>query len=310
MAEEKIDVKVEGGADHTKKGCCPPGAHGYLKIDAEPVGELVEVNYYKTGKGTKCLVIFPDVWGWNSGRVRILADSFAKELDCVAVVPKIQKKFREGTDDDGLPPKFDIAKEQKEFFGWALSKPMQWAQIQPMVEAMMVQLKGQGYTKFACAGFCWGGWAAFKFCELFPGKVSAIGIAHPSIHMEGAHGGDNVKLAEKIDCPVLLMPADGDDPKLYDEKDGTFMKVLKAKTFGAQCKSTLNGKAHEFSGMAHGWMTRGDDKDEKIAASVKKGFGMLADHFKANGFGREASNTGCLPAHPASPARTDGCTIL
>jgi len=280
----------EEKTETVKINCCPPGSHGYLKQTGKPCGSTVEVNYYKVGKGTKALIIFSDVWGWNSGRVRLLADEFARRLNCVAVVPKLQKKFREGTDDDGLPPQFSIPDETDAFMKWVATNT--WEKITPMVEGMMTQLRADGCTKFAAQGFCWGGWASFKFAEMYPGLTTCIGIAHPSCQLEGIFGGDVNTLAGKVACPVLLLPAGspapGDDPALYDDEDGSVMKALKSNPKSAKSKSVY------FKEMQHGYMTRGDESDKTIEASVKKGLNMLVNWYTDNGFG--ANDEGEAPA--------------
>jgi hypothetical protein len=32
------------------------------------------------------IILIPDIWGWNGGRTRLIADGFAKELGCVVCV--------------------------------------------------------------------------------------------------------------------------------------------------------------------------------------------------------------------------------
>merc|ERR1719461_3217 len=125
-----------------------------------------------------------------------------------------------------------------------------------------------------------GGWAAFKFCEM-GFECDAIGIGHPSCQLEGVYGGDVVKLAGKVNCPVLFMPAKGDDPALYDNEKGTVVKALRANPKGKTSKTVY------FNDMAHGFMTRGDETDEKIKRDVMKGMTMLVNWFAENGFGKK-----------------------
>lgn len=81
--------------------CCPEGSFGYLRPDTAVTGTLVEgsiegIDFYKSGScvdGT-AVVCIPDVWGYNSGRTRLLADHFSTELNCVSVVPKLQVCYR------------------------------------------------------------------------------------------------------------------------------------------------------------------------------------------------------------------------
>ena len=57
--------------------CCPPGATAYLAAVPTNVGSLKESNgveFYETGAASSAaIILFPDVWGWNSGRTRASA---------------------------------------------------------------------------------------------------------------------------------------------------------------------------------------------------------------------------------------------
>ena len=92
--------------------CCPPSALPYLAAKPATKGSKKAVDgveFYETGAQSKAAVIlFPDVWGWDSGRTRALADAFA-EQGYRTYVPKVLQPAHEGgTDGDGLPPDFDL----------------------------------------------------------------------------------------------------------------------------------------------------------------------------------------------------------
>lgn len=88
--------------------CCPPNADKYLAPTYDTVGEQVKLasgfELYRSGSAAetkKAVLIIPDVWGWNSGRTRNIADMFA-EAGYLAVVPKILAPgLKGGTDGDG-----------------------------------------------------------------------------------------------------------------------------------------------------------------------------------------------------------------
>jgi dienelactone hydrolase len=78
-------------------------------------------------------------------------------------------------------------------------------------------MKGEGIEqKFFCIGFCWGVWWAFRMSAKYD-CFKAISGPHPSLGIEGALGGSDVKLAEQIQCPAYLLPA-GNDPDNVKEK--------------------------------------------------------------------------------------------
>lgn len=88
--------------------CCPPDSEKYLAATYVSVGSThkvdgSEVEYYATGNSASSTVIvfFPDVFGWNAGRTRNLADWFG-EAGYYVVVPKLLAPgLNGGTDGDG-----------------------------------------------------------------------------------------------------------------------------------------------------------------------------------------------------------------
>ena len=97
--------------------CCPAGSLPYLSSSYEPTGTIETVSI--PGGGTlelycppapagdcsgKAILALPDVWGWNGGRMRAIADSLAKEGYAVAVPKLLTPASNGGTDGDALSP--------------------------------------------------------------------------------------------------------------------------------------------------------------------------------------------------------------
>lgn len=88
--------------------CCPPNAEPYLAADYSAVGEIVTLpsglKVYSSGKVSdlsRAVIIVPDVFGWNSGRTRNVADLFASH-GYLAIVPQLLAPGLDGgTDGDG-----------------------------------------------------------------------------------------------------------------------------------------------------------------------------------------------------------------
>jgi hypothetical protein len=62
--------------------CCPPGSSGFLSSDGNHVGVKLQhgsTDLYITGPATSAsgVVLVPDIWGWDSGRTRNIADALA-----------------------------------------------------------------------------------------------------------------------------------------------------------------------------------------------------------------------------------------
>jgi len=262
-----------------KKSCCPSGSLPAMQADTKLKGKIVHgkgCSYYRAGKGEKIVLIFyPDVWGWNSGRVRALADYFSEQLGCTTIVPKLQPKMGKGTDDDALPQDFVIEeKTMDEFTGWIAKNG-----TTPFNErngGLIKELQEEGFSVFLGAGTCWGGWACFKASEMFPGVFSGHLIYHPSVQLEGIHGGDPVKLAEKVDCPVYFNTTGTDPMDLYGPEKGKITAVLQAnKKIASKCRNT------HYPDMVHGFFLRGDAKDPKVVRDVEKGLAEGLDFLKS-----------------------------
>lgn len=222
------------------------------------------VEYYQVGSGQNGLLFVPDVWGWNGGRIRALADDFAKKgLSCW--VPKIlQPAFEGGTDGDGLPPSFNPAERGSEF-GPLFGDTWNHAKVMPKLKSVMKCMKSSGVKKIGVLGFCYGGWIGMYLAK--EGGLVACASCHPSIHIEGMTGGDPAALAKESKCAWALFPAGeasaGGDPDMYDA-DGAVMKALEEKFPGKNVTK-------RFSKMAHGFVTRGDIKDTGNTLVAGKG---------------------------------------
>jgi len=62
--------------------CCPPGSAGFLSSDGLHVGAKIthgSTDLYATGPATAAcgVILVPDIWGWDSGRTRNIADALA-----------------------------------------------------------------------------------------------------------------------------------------------------------------------------------------------------------------------------------------
>jgi dienelactone hydrolase len=75
--------------------CCPPNSHGYLASTRDHKGAEITVfggveaySVGALGQSERAILICPDIWGWDSGRLRNVADHLA-EAGYLVVVPKI-----------------------------------------------------------------------------------------------------------------------------------------------------------------------------------------------------------------------------
>ena len=187
----------------------------------------------------------PDIFGWNGGRTRVIADHVADTLGCYVVVPKIcLPAVEEGTDGAGFPPDFDLMTRGAELGPFI--KALKWADLRPKMAALLRHMVDSGLSKIGIVGYCWGGWVV-SHCLADPDMPEqvACGISpHPSITCEESmHGGNVLELMARVKRPMFLLPA-GNDSDRY-RPGGDLWESLKASQPGS--KLSLN-----FGEMKHG----------------------------------------------------------
>ena len=198
-----------------------------------------------------------DIWGSFSGRHQVVADMFASHGYNVYMPEFLCPPYVGEMDIPAIMA--NIGSQNVELMEQKFVK-------------LLGLLKKQGVEKFVSLGFCWGVWFAFRMAAKYDCFKAIVG-AHPSIALETfVYKGSEVQLAEKICCPAYLMPASNDMANVKEK--GEVIEVLE-KRFGADRVG-----ATEFPDMMHGWVVRGDLKDEKVNRDFHKCIALVEDYFK------------------------------
>jgi len=265
-----------------KMFCCPPNAEKYLAAEYDTTGSTHTLEngheFYRTGlpTATKAILLIPDVFGWNGGRTRNVADFFA-EAGYYVVVPKLLVPALEGgTDGDGLFPDFDwtIPEHVAKFPDYMHTVNFNDV-LKPRLLSATAHINLLGIDCIHLTGFCWGGWIGFLALADpdFHNKYLSIAIAHPSVSLEQMIFGRPVAdLVDKVTKPVLFMPAKG-DPDEYRE-NGAWFRTLKAKF--------PTSRTIDFSEMNHGFVPRGDVSKPEVKEAVEKAMNAALAFYKAN----------------------------
>lgn len=169
-------------ADQQATHCCPPGSLGPGgPSDYKTVGAIETVkghDIYVVGKGDVAVMILPDIWGWNSGRTRLVADEFAAEGYLVVVPRSFKVPLKGGTDGDGLYPAFTFDANGAEFLPW-LKEASSVEHTTEMINNTVAFVKSRGATKIGVVGCCWGAWAGkMQKHNIHPARL------HPHITMQ------------------------------------------------------------------------------------------------------------------------------
>eukprot|EP00349_Pseudokeronopsis_sp_Brazil_P000440 CAMPEP_0202964104 /NCGR_PEP_ID=MMETSP1396-20130829/8179_1 /ASSEMBLY_ACC=CAM_ASM_000872 /TAXON_ID= /ORGANISM="Pseudokeronopsis sp., Strain Brazil" /LENGTH=258 /DNA_ID=CAMNT_0049685941 /DNA_START=38 /DNA_END=814 /DNA_ORIENTATION=+ len=255
--------------------CCPPNAEKYLAPDYNFVGSIIEsegVELYVSGgtEGKKAIVLVPDIYGWNGGRTRNIADFLAGEGYYVVVPKLLCPPIDGGTDGDGFAAWVDM-----NHFLENIRKFPYDGNIDSKIHSTVAHVKAQGVEFIGIIGFCWGGWVgAHAVSDSSPvaADIKALLIGHPSCHLEAAFGGSAQTLFDRITVPTLLLPANG-DPQEYDE-DGSWFVSVKSR-FGTS-------KSRRFPDVEHGFIPRGDinipEKKEAVDQALEEFVSFLRAH--------------------------------
>eukprot|EP00439_Symbiodinium_sp_Y106_P035570 s2248_g4.t1 len=282
--------------------CCPPDSWPACQKpdDYKPKGtetKIGELPVYSVGTGDKAILVLPDIFGWssNQGRLMGIADTLADQ------------GYRVLLSD---PFYGDSAVGKEDIMGWITQFPFD-KKIGADIEACVKHLQDQGCSSVGAVGFCWGVWAFCKSASMGVPLKCGVG-PHPSTRLEGAFGGDEQAMMDKVNMPVLIMPAGNDPENLKDSNESA--KNLPASSVLCTSKSwdlhcaffwLLPGwKVRDIPGltvqltkvlkempdarrsedsvqdMQHGWCCRGDLGQAEVKRDVEAAMKHMVDFFK------------------------------
>jgi len=255
--------------------CCPPNSEPFLFTDYQANGTKLftsdGVEYYFSGNktSTKGILIASDVYGWNSGRIRAIADYLGGAGYSVALLKLLSPPpLDEGSDGDGF---LDMSNRAAVFESL---KKFDFDVLKPQIASVMSTLQLDGVTSFAILGFCWGAWAMAQILasELSASCSCGIGV-HPSVSIEERiFSRDTLALVNNINKPVFFMPTIG-DPDDYRE-GGAFTASLLSRFPATQ---TL-----DFPTVNHGFAVRGDINDPTVKEAVELCLNKITEFLAAN----------------------------
>jgi len=264
--------------------CCPPNSFpGLVLNDQNTVGAVVthkSATFYSTGNlhestGRRALITIPDIFGWNSGRTRKIADVMATQLNVLVVVLRsLLSSYKGG--EDGLPADYDFATatDLPELGEWIKSVSQWDASLKGRVTDLFEYLDSQKCSGVGLVGYCWGGWGTSVIAANFTERVKCQAIPHPSVEaVEHRHSRDPTILCKRIKCPTFLLPG-GNDPDTY-RTGGIIFNILKENN--AASKSS----EHEFDAVNHGWVVRSNAEHYPF---VTKAVDIVIEFFKDNLF--------------------------
>lgn len=229
--------------------CCTRGAlheHTAAASSAETkIGGVVAYVVTPSAASSKCVVIAPDVFGWQLPNVRLIADKMASEHGILTIVPDL-------LDNDALPLDAFNKGFTPELAAW-FERHGDAEAICGILGRVIADAKTTyGVAKVGVQGYCWGARFAILACGtgLAAGAAlaDAFAVAHPT------------RVAVPKDIEALTRPG----IFLCAEIDEAFTpaNVADAKAITAAKTAADAGLIYEFKhypGTKHGFAVRGDD---------------------------------------------------
>jgi dienelactone hydrolase len=272
--------------------CCPPGSFPTASAKqagaTEPTrGEIISLPNPKTGEdiqvysvepptGTEivgAVIIFHDIFGFNSARTHHVADFIANHGYFVCSADWFGKELCGITDDQDLYwPPWRIFTGSGSTFYRRVRYP--WKNVeQKLLDVILPLVRTKTNGKIGLLGFCWGGWAITRAAGI-PGDLFACGASpHASPHVQRLQAdGPTMEEAMKLaTCPIFYAPCWNDPPSL--QNDGYYLKLLRENP---KAKDSF---AVYYPDQMHGFSVRGNIQDPKIKAGVDDVFQRVLEMY-------------------------------
>ncbi|KAK7606867.1 dienelactone hydrolase [Phyllosticta paracitricarpa] len=221
------------------------------------------------------IIVLPDVFGWASPNSRILADSYAEKGPFKVYLPEVQagKSFPidllasiHAMEATGLAAAVSRAYHMARVaaywmpFAYANTEDAVRARLYPFIGALRQE---HADLAFGIAGFCWGGFWAFKLAhDRAEDRVDVNGAKLPLVDAAFAAHPSLMKIPDDIEAiqkPTSVAAAAIDARYPKEDVDRT-REILERKM------QLDAGQKHEvvwYPGCHHGWAVRGNPEDPK-----------------------------------------------
>ncbi|CAK4178336.1 unnamed protein product [Aphanomyces euteiches] len=261
--------------------CCPPTALPPVPTTSDKASVQMgsaTVFFYDNPNSDLCVLVFPDVFGTDSGRTKDNSVKLSGLYKVALIQFDAKSNFPMNPEDKPWIWPIDWIRQfvnTIKVVGWVSKR--KFDTLRPKIDDVVAHLKAShGVAKFAAMGYCWGGWVVGKYSSIENTPITCGISFHPSWRVEDVVEGygKGQKMGQQIRVPQLLLTAKDDSP--YLKPGGAVEGDLMRKPF--------KSKARVFPEMRHGWVNRGDLSDPAIdrdfhAAWDEEALPFLQDHF-------------------------------
>lgn len=252
--------------------CCPAGSTEPKRRDPAVAlkGEMRKINgldAYVVGSlpsSGLALIVCEDISGIDSGRTKEIADRFAENIGCLVVLPELLGDI--WPESYGAPALCNMP-----WFIPFLRRNNDLVTTKRFQDSILPFLLEQGATKFAFVGFCLGGCIGTALAS--DKRFICGATCHAAFQGFGIAGGHTLEeVISAVKCPMLLLPT-SNDPKIA-QPDGIVHKILVEK-------AKVECNIEPYSEQVHGFVNRGDIKDEKVSRDVEKALTRVESFIKS-----------------------------
>ncbi|KAF7299105.1 DLH domain-containing protein [Mycena indigotica] len=266
---------------------CPNCFTGEL-LDGEPTGKTSEVDgaaYFAPGPenatSKRAIILLTDIFGLPLKNSKILADNFAKCLECDVYVPDLFAGHPPVTVQQlsALPEKAGVK------LGVGKIAQIVW-KVLPSIPAMIRNKPSAGaaraltasdvshqtkhYEKLGAVGYCYGGGVAVLLGSQHPDLLSSIVLAHPS-NPTDANASDLVVTAGTTTADIPLEDM-GIKPARLEQLNALY-KGREGKDNFVEYEFTV------YPGTAHGFAARPALKFPEVKEGFEKAFQQTVGWF-------------------------------
>ncbi|CAK4657393.1 hypothetical protein LEN26_001780 [Aphanomyces euteiches] len=234
-------VAATGTVNHT---LCPPDSApaNWTSSSLTPIHiGSTDVFFFDNPRSHDLLLVFPDVYGMDSGRSKENSAKLSAWYNVAFV---------------DLATDYLVDFDLPRLVAWLESHPFE--SLLPKIQQVISHFKTKRRVdKVAAVGYCWGAWVVAKYSSTPRTELSAGISFHPSWTAEEAfHGpGSGAAIANNITVPQLILTAGNDEE--WIQPRGQVDQTLRARHVPARLR--------EFQNVTHGWMNRGNLTDPAVA---------------------------------------------
>lgn len=240
-----------------------------------------------SSKLERIVLIFTDVFGYDTGNHKLFADTLAARLghdgSTAVLVPDLFRgnPIAQPLLNTFLPDLIGILATLPAFlYRLRFVYPPEVVErelsnlIFPWIQSQVPNLEEIGVS---CAGFCFGGWVVARSLALNDIPMRCGVAVHPAFLPEMFHpGGNEDELMKKTGTkPILLLPAGNDSATI--KVGGKHTKALAEAR-----KISESAISVEYSSMKHGWVSRGNGNVPAIAECQEEAMKTIVKFLKEN----------------------------